>query len=79
MYCYDCVKRGDRNQAVAVCAACGAGVCADSAREGRQTVRLTAGFVSAGVATVDARLINCPACADALHAHHRVEQGLARN
>jgi hypothetical protein len=79
MYCYDCVKRGDLNQAVAACAACGAGVCADSAREGRQTIRRTAGFVSADIANVDARVINCPPCANALHAHHPVEQGLTRS
>ncbi|MDT7801211.1 MAG: hypothetical protein QOI78_4644, partial [Actinomycetota bacterium] len=79
MYCYDCVQRGDLNQAVAVCAACGAGVCADSAREGRQTIRLTEGFVSAGVANVETRVINCPLCADALHVHHRVEKGLVRS
>lgn len=24
------------------------------------------------------QVINCPRCADALHAHHPVEQGLAR-
>jgi hypothetical protein len=54
-------------------------VCADSAREGRQTIRRTAGFVSADIANVDARVINCPPCADALHAHHPVEQGLARS
>jgi len=78
MYCYDCVQTGEQQPAVAVCAVCGAGVCAECAREGRQTIHRMEGMVSADIANVDTRVINCPRCADAVHAHHPAEQGLAR-
>lgn len=78
MYCYDCSRRGRPEIAVGVCAACGAAVCANCARVGRQTVRRMEGFVQSDQSNIETRIVNCGPCADAVHAHHPAEQGLAR-
>jgi hypothetical protein len=76
MNCYDCSRAGHPQPAVAVCAACGAGVCLDCARIGHQTMHRMAGLVSAEVSDIETRVVNCPSCADAVHAHHRAGEGL---
>lgn len=78
MQCFDCTQQGRPLPAVGVCAACGAGVCAECVRLGRQSIRRMDGFVSADISMIDARVLNCPSCADAMHAHHPTDIGLAR-
>ncbi|MFL6141138.1 MAG: DUF2180 family protein [Labedaea sp.] len=75
MLCYDCARDGREEPAVGVCAAGSAGVCLACARVGSRSIHRMEGFVSAEVSTNDTRVINCPQCADAIHAHHPAEQG----
>jgi hypothetical protein len=75
--CYDCSRRDHQIPAVGVCAACGAGVCAECARPGTQTIHRMEGLVSAAISDVDTRVLNCPQCSDAVHAHHPAGKGLA--
>lgn len=77
MNCYDCTRDGHPEPAVGVCAACGAGICLDCAQVGSQTIHRMEGFVPADVSNIDTRVLNCPQCANAVHAHHPAQQGLA--
>jgi hypothetical protein len=76
MNCYDCSAAGRAEPAVAVCAACGAGICLRCAQLGTQTVHHLEGFVRSEVSNIDTRVFNCPSCAGAMHAHHRTDRGL---
>jgi hypothetical protein len=77
MICYDCSLSGRQVPAIGVCAACGAAACAECAYFGTQTIHLMEGFASAEINNVDTRVLNCARCADAVHANHPLEKGLA--
>jgi len=75
MICFDCHARGQDMAAAAVCVACGAGVCAQCAVVGSQTVHRQEGMGSTE-GTVSTRVISCAQCAEAVHAHHADSQAL---
>lgn len=77
MNCYDCARVGQQKPAVAVCAACGAGVCLDCARPGSQTVHRPGGFTPPEMSNIETRVINCRTCADVVRVHrHTATEGL---
>ncbi len=74
MNCFDCTLAGTATPAVAVCHDCGAGVCAQHAKEREHHLTRTATINRIITVEPPARLIFCTVCTSAHDAaHHDAE------
>ena len=73
MRCLDCRINGRDRPAVGICTNCGAAVCEECVRIGRQEHTHTTGFSSAELSLTETRQLACPECAKALSVKHSHE------
>lgn len=82
MNCLDCARVGDSETAVAVCGRCGAGLCVDHLREGREWLTVTAPINRRVTVEPPTRRLRCEECemaemAQAAGSHGRSEVAFA--
>ncbi len=65
MQCFDCAKDGDLTEAVGVCTACGAAVCAEHSVEGSSQATFVATPGDPVLSSVPGRRVFCLRCAPA--------------
>jgi hypothetical protein len=73
MNCYDCAATGDRRDAIAVCADCGAAVCIEHAVTAQHWLTRTQTILRVERVEPAARVIRCGTC----HAAHRARGDVA--